>query len=88
MADFVIPAAAHMHFSSSGAGTVTFGDPSEMIPRTLTNLILTVSGSATISFDGGENFMPLLDGTYQFVYPHVRKLYFGTGTWAGVGISV
>ena len=88
MADFVIPAAAHMHFSSTGVGSVTFGDPSEMIPRTLTTLILTVSGSATISWDGGKNFMPLTDGTYQFMYPHVVKLYFGAGTWAGVGISV
>lgn len=89
MADFVLDAASHMHFSSTGAGSVQFGDPSEMIPRTLTSLIVTASGgSTTISFDGGQNFMALTDGTYQFMYPHVAKIYFGAGTWSGVGISV
>lgn len=88
MADFILDAASHMHFSSTGAGSVQFGDPSEMIPRTLTSLILTVSGSATLSLDGGNNFMALTDGTYQFMYPHIAKIYFGAGTWSGVGISV
>ena len=87
MADFVLDAASHMHFSSTGVGSVQFGDPSEMIPRTLTSLILTVSGTATMSFDG-NTFMALTDGTYQFMHPHVTKIYFGAGTWSGIGISV
>ena len=71
----------HMHFSSDGYGVVTF-------ERAVTNLYLTTSSSTTISFDGGNNYMLLADTTHVFPHPHTKKIIFGIGTWAGVGIAV
>lgn len=72
---------AYQHFAGTGADTVTF-------TRSVQTLILTVSDSTTISFDGGDNFIPLVDGTYQFVNLHVKDLDFGEGTWDGVGLAL
>jgi hypothetical protein len=69
-----------MHFSGSGADDVLFG-------RAVTALYLTTSGSATVSFDGGTNFMALDDTTHVFLYPNTKTLFFGAGTWSGVGIA-
>ena len=88
MADLIIEGSAHMHFSSTGVGSVQFGRTVTQLPRSISNLIVTVSGGTTISFDGGVNFLPLTDGTHQFLYLHSAKLHFGNGTWAGVGISI
>lgn len=80
MADVTPNKSGHMHFSSTGAGTVTFN-------RLVTHLYVTTSSSATISFDGGSNFMALSDGTHVFPYPNVKAIQFGAGTWSGCAIS-
>lgn len=71
----------HMHFSGSGTDDVLFG-------RALTTLYLTTTGSVSVSFDGGTNFMSLSDTTHVLPYPHTKTLFFTGGTWSGVGISV
>ena len=71
---------AHMHFSSSGTDDVSFG-------RSVAFLYLTTSSSATISFDGGTTFMALADTTHVFPHPNTKTLFFGAGTWSGVGIA-
>lgn len=70
----------HQYFSGSGAGTITFA-------RSVTSIIITVSGSVNMSLDG-TNFMPLTNGTYQFSYVWVKDISFTGGTWSGFGISV
>lgn len=72
---------AYQHFAGNGVGTVTF-------TRSVQMIILTVSGTATISFDGGATFMPIGNGTYQFTNLHVKNLDFGAGTWDGVGLAL
>lgn len=88
MADQILNGSGHMHFSGTGAQKVRFGKTSDRLPRVVTHLYVTTSGSATISFDGGQNFMALTDGTHVFPYPHISEVSFGAGTWSGVGISV
>lgn len=81
MADVTPNKSGHMHFSSTGAGAVPF-------QRLITHLYVTASGgSTTISFDGGNNFMALADGTHVFPYPNVKTVHFGAGTWSGCGVS-
>lgn len=70
----------HMGFSGSGIDDVLFG-------RSVTFLYLTTSGSATVSFDGGNTFMALADTTHVFPHPNTKTLFFGAGTWSGFGIS-
>lgn len=88
MEETTLPASGHMMFSGSGARKIKFGGTDRRLPRVVTHLYITTSGSATISFDGGQNYMDLADGTHVFPYPHVAEVVFGQGTWSGVGISI
>lgn len=73
---------AHQHFSGTAVGDVAF-------PRAVSQLILTTTGTVNISFDGGNNFMAITAGTYNFNYIWVKALFFtGSGTWQGCGIAV
>lgn len=76
----ITESSSHMHFSGSGADTVTFG-------RGAVHIYLNTSGNVTISFDKGNNFMPLEDGNHELLYANVKSIEFGAGTWSGVGIS-
>lgn len=80
----IITGATNLHFSGTGADTIQFGGgPGDTVG--IFNLILTTSGDATISFDG-ETFMPLANTTHQFTNLNLRRIHFGAGTWAGVGL--
>ena len=84
MATFTMEATAFQHFSGSGAGDVIFNtDPVKR--RYVKEIILTVDGSTTVSFNGA-NFMTMVAGTYKWDLP-LSHIWFGAGTWSGVGIA-
>lgn len=74
----------HQHFSGTGADDVVFGG-TEIVGRSINHLILTVSGSTTMSFDG-TNFIDMTPGTYTFNIP-LKRIWFGAGNWSGIGSS-
>ena len=75
-------AVSHQHFSGSNSDSVIFA-------RTVNNLLLTTTGTISVSFDGGDNYMVIAAGTYQFNYIWSKTLFFsGSGTWSGCGISL
>lgn len=76
----ITESSGHMHFSGSGAEEVEFG-------RSALHLYLNTDGNATISFDGGNNFMPLENGDHRLLFANVKSIQFGAGTWSGVAIS-
>lgn len=71
---------AHQHFALSAGDDVQFERP-------ITNLIVTVAASTTLSFDGGANFMSVATGTHQFRGVYLKEIHLGTGSCTGVGIS-
>jgi hypothetical protein len=84
MATINTEAVPFQYFSGSGAGDVIF-NTNPVARRYVKEIILTVSGNATISFDG-TNFFPITNGTYNWQLP-LSHIWFNAGTWAGVGIA-
>jgi hypothetical protein len=72
---------AYQHFNGTGEETIIFS-------RSVNTIILTTASAVTISFDDGENFMDVANGTHQFDHLHVKTLKFGNGTWSGVGVAL
>lgn len=81
MADINTAVTSHQFFSSTGTNTVIFG-------RSITNLIITVTGAVQMSLDG-TNFMTVAAGTHQFLNISKKKILFtGAGTYEGFGIAL
>ena len=73
---------AHQYFSGAGVGDVAFA-------RSISQLIITTTGTVGMSLDEGQNFMPITAGTYQFEFVWAKTLFFnGSGAWSGFGIAV
>lgn len=67
-------------FNGVGYGVITFPYPE-------TTVTFTAENSTTISFDGGQTFMNVTDGTYTWRVGLIKTVVFGDGYWEIYGPS-
>jgi hypothetical protein len=81
MADIRPTKGTFQHFSGTGANVVRF-------ERTITNLIITVTGTVQFGVDGAK-YVTLAAGTHQLLNVHIKDLYLiGVGTYEGFGVAL
>lgn len=69
------------YFSGTGDNVVRF-------ERSITNLIITVTGTVSFGVDG-VNYVTLAAGTHQLLNVPIKNLYLiGGGTYQGFGVSI
>ena len=71
----------HQHFSGTGADNVFF-------ERSVNRLIITVDAATTMSYDQGVTFMTMAAGTYDLQVGSMERIYFGAGTYSGMGLAI
>lgn len=71
------------HFSGNGTDSVTFS-------RSVYTLFFNISGGdMEVSFDGGDGYMTVDEGTHYIDRVALNTLHFNGGNdWSGVGFSL
>lgn len=81
MADIRPTKGTFQQFSGTGTNVVRF-------ERSITNLIITVTGTVQFGVDG-TNYATLSAGTHQLINVPIKDLYLqGGGTYDGFGVSL